>query len=62
LHSIDCLVATGRQSHPVLCTVPRDMPIRIDHQAAPRASKTGWILVAPTNAHGLVFGDLVRER
>jgi hypothetical protein len=61
LTDIDCLVAKGRQSHPVVCSVPKDVAIRLDPRATPRASKTGWILVAPTG-NGLVFGDLVRER
>jgi hypothetical protein len=61
LMDIHCLVARGPQKHPVVCSVPKDLVIHLDRRAPPRASKTGWILVAP-NSQGLVFGDLVRER
>lgn len=59
---IRCLASHGRHAHPVLCAVPKDVPLTFRRRGSgrPAVSRTGWILVAPASG-GLAFGDLERE-
>jgi hypothetical protein len=58
LETVHCLATKGARAHPVICSVPRHVPIKLERHSV--SSRTGWILVAPTAA-GLVAGDLERQ-
>ena len=60
---IRCLATHGRSTHPVVCAVPKDVPltfVRKGTNGRAAVSRTGWVLVAPAGG-GLAFGDLERE-